>query len=50
MQKILPLIFALSISAGPVLAWGSDKENNCPFSKDTSNQESKTEQVEESEK
>ncbi len=47
MKKILPLVFALSIGAAPVLAWGG---GDCPFSKDKSNQETKTEQVEESDK
>ena len=47
MKKIFPLVFALSISAGPVLAW---RGGDCPFSKDKSNQETKTEQVEESDK
>ena len=49
MKKVLPLVFALSISVGPVLAWGSGGEGDCPFSKNKSNQEAKTEQVEESE-
>ena len=50
MKKFLPLVFALSISAGPALAWGWGGEGDCPFSKDKSNQETKTEQVEESKK
>ena len=50
MKKVLPLVFALSISAGPALAWGWGGKGDCPFSKDKSNQETKTEQVEESEK
>ena len=48
-KKVLPLVFALSISAGPVLAWGWGGEGDCPFSKNKSNQQAKTEQVEESE-
>ena len=47
MKKVLPLVFALSISAGPVFAWGGE---DCPFSKDKSNQETQTDQVEESKK
>ncbi len=48
MKNVLPLVFALSISAGPALAWGWDGEGDCPLSKEKSNQEIKTEQVEES--
>ncbi len=50
MKKILPLVFALSISSGSALAWGWGGEGDCPFSKEKSNQERKTEQVEESKK
>ena len=42
MKKVVPLVFALSVIAGPSLAWG---EGGC--SKDKANQETKTEQVEE---
>ena len=42
--KILPLIFAFSITAYPSFAWG---EGECPFSKkNKANQEAKTEQLE----
>ena len=44
-KKILSLAFALSIGSVPVFAWG---EGDCPYSKDKSNQENKTEQIEES--
>ena len=50
MKKVLPLVFALSISAAPALAWGWGGEGDCPFSIDKSNQETKTEKGEESEK
>ena len=49
MKRILPLVFALSISAGPVLAWGVGGDGECPYSKGKANQD-KTEQVEESDK
>ena len=44
MRKVVPLVFALSVIAGPSLAWGLG-EGVC--SKDKANQETKTEQVEE---
>ncbi len=47
-KKVLPLFFALTMSVGPVFAWGWGGEGDCPFSKDKSNEEIKTEQVEES--
>ena len=49
MKKVLLLVLALSISAGPGLALGWGSEGDCPFSKHKSNQEAKTEQMEESE-
>ena len=45
-KKVIPLVFALSFFAGPSLAWGWG-EGGCSGSKDKSNQETKTEQVEE---
>ena len=46
MKKVLPFLFAFSITASPVLAWG---ESGCPFSKkNKANQEAKTEQVDKS--
>ena len=44
-KKVIPLVFALSVIAGPSLAWGWGGEGGC--SKDKANQETKTEQVEE---
>ena len=44
MKKVFTLVFALSVTAGPSLSWGWG-EGGC--SKDKSNQESKAEQVEE---
>ena len=46
MRKVIPLVFALSISSGQVLAWG---EGTCPFKKQGANQETSTEKVEKSE-
>ena len=43
-KKVISLVFALSVVSGPSLAWGLG-EGGC--SKDKSNQETKTEQVEE---
>ncbi len=45
MRKVIPLVFALSISAGQVLAWG---EGTCPFKKQSTNQETSTEKAEKS--
>ena len=44
MKKVIPLVFALSVIAGPSHAWGGD--GGCPYSKDKTNQDAKTEQVE----
>ena len=46
-KKVIPLVFALSVIAGPSLAWGWGGESGCPYSKDKTNQDNKTEQVEE---
>jgi len=46
-KKVIPLVFALSVIAGPSLAWGWGGEGGCPHSKDKTNQDAKTEQVEE---
>ncbi len=46
MKTVLSLVLALSVSAGPALAWS---DGNCPFSKKDSNQEASTEKVENSE-
>ena len=45
-KKVIPLFFALSVIAGPSLAWGWG-EGGCSYSKDKTNQETKTEQVKE---
>ena len=51
MKKVLPLVFALSICSTPLLAWGWGGEaGGCPYSKDKSNQEGETQQVEESQR
>ena len=44
MKKVIPLVLALSVIAGPSFSWGWE-EGGCY--KDKSNQETKTEQVEE---
>ena len=44
MKKVISLVFALSVIGSPSLAWGWG-EGDC--SKDKANQETKTEQVEE---
>ena len=46
-KKVIPLLLTLSVFAGPSLAWGWGGEGGCPYSKDKSNQDAKTEQVEE---
>ena len=45
MKKVISLAFALSIIGSPSLAWGWG-EGGCSGSKDKSNQDTKTEQVE----
>ena len=46
-KNFIPLFFALSVIAGPSLAWGWGGEGGCSYSKDKTNQDAKTEQVEE---
>ena len=46
-KKVIPLLFTLSVFASPSLAWGWGGEDGCPYSKDKSKQDAKTEQVEE---
>ena len=46
MKKFVSLVFALSIIGSPSLAWGWG-EGGCSGSKDKINQETKTEQVKE---
>ena len=45
MNKILPLVFAFSFSAAPVLAWG---EGGCSLSKNKASQDETVEQVDSS--
>ena len=49
MKKVIPLVFSISICAGPSLAWGWGSEGGCSYSKDKTNQDAKTEKVEEKE-
>ena len=46
-KNFIPLLFALSVITGPSLAWSWGGEGGCPHSKDKTNQDAKTEQVEE---
>ena len=46
-KKVIPLVFALSVIAGPSLSWGWEGEGGCSYSKDKTNQDAKTEQVDE---
>ena len=46
-KKVILLVFALSVIGSPSLAWGWGEEGGCSFSKDKANQDSKTEQVDE---
>ena len=46
-KKVISLVFALSVVAGHSLAWGGGGDGGCPHSKDKTNQDAKTEQVEE---
>ena len=46
-KKVVSLVFALSIIGSPSLAWGWWGEGGCSYSKDKTNQETKTEQVKE---
>ena len=45
-KKVISLVFALSVIGSPSLGWGWG-EGGCSYSKDKTNQDSKTEQVEE---
>ena len=47
MKRIIPFFFAFSVIAGPYPAWGWGEEGGCPYSKDKTNQDTKNEQVEE---
>ena len=44
-KKVISLVFALSVIGTPSLAWGWG-EGGCYYSKEKTNQDSKTEQVE----
>ncbi len=46
MKKLISLFFALSVIGSPTLAWGWG-EGGCSGSKDKTNQETKTEQIKE---
>ena len=46
-KKVIPVVFALSVIAVPSLALGWGGEGGCPYLKDKTNQDAKTEQVEE---
>ena len=46
-KKVISLVFALSVIGSPSLAWGWGGEGGCSYSKDKTNQDAKTEQVEE---
>ena len=46
MKKVISLVFALSVIGSPSLAWGWG-EGGCFGSKDKANEETKTEQIEE---
>jgi len=45
-KKVISLAFALLVIGSPPLAWGWG-EGGCSYSKDKTNQETKTEQVKE---
>ena len=47
LKKAILLVFALSVIGSPSLSWGWGGEGGCPYSKDKTNQDAKTEQVEE---
>ena len=46
MKKFISLVFAVSVVGSPSVAWGWG-EGGCSYSKDKTNQDAKTEQVEE---
>lgn len=50
MKKNILLLCLLFAGASPALAWGNKGDGECPYSKGNSNQETKTEQLEESNK
>ena len=46
-KKVFSLVFALSVIASPSLVWGWGWEGGCSYSKEKTNQDANTEQVEE---
>ncbi len=48
-KKVISLVFALSVIGSPSLSWDWGGEGRCSYSKDKTNQDSKTEQIEETE-
>ena len=46
-KKVVSFVFALAVIGSPSLSWGWGGEGGCSYSKDKTNQDSKTEQVEE---
>ena len=44
MKKVISLVLALSVIGSPSLAWGWGEKGDCSYSKDKTNQETKTEQ------
>ena len=46
-KKVISIVFALSVMGSPSFAWGSGAEGGCSYSKDKTIQDSKTQQVEE---
>ena len=47
LKKLISLVFTLSVIGSPSLAWGWGGEGGCSYSKDKTIQETKTEQVKE---
>ena len=47
MKKLISLVFTLSVIGSPSLAWGWGGEGGCSYSKDKTNQDAKTQEVEE---
>ena len=46
-KKVISLVFALSVIGSPSLSWGWGGEGGCSYSKDKTNQDAKTERLEE---
>ena len=47
MKKVISLVFTLSVIGSSSLAWGWGGEGGCSYSKEKTNQDFKTEQVDE---